>query len=155
MAVSSADWFPNGRSEHDMSTESSPSSASHGPQSRRSELPARQISEPEPIRERGANRRSFLVGAGVGALGAGLLADVSLASAQAGRGLTNGDEAILRFLSAAEILETDFWQQYNELGGIQDSEVPGGSGSETSKMRMLGRLVSPACASTIARLSAK
>src|SRR5438067_1398900 len=24
-----------------------------------------------------------------------------------------------------------FWQQYNELGGIQDSEVPGGSGSPT------------------------
>src|SRR6266702_7172527 len=37
--------------------------------------------------------------------------------------------AILRFLAAAEILETDAWQQYNELGGIQDSEVPGGSGS--------------------------
>jgi hypothetical protein len=37
--------------------------------------------------------------------------------------------AILRFLAAAEILETDLWQQYNELGGIQDSEVPGGSGS--------------------------
>jgi hypothetical protein len=25
--------------------------------------------------------------------------------------------------------ETDVWQQYNELGGIQDSEVPGGTGS--------------------------
>ena len=37
--------------------------------------------------------------------------------------------AILRFLAAAEILETDLWQQYNELGGIQDAEVPGGSGS--------------------------
>jgi hypothetical protein len=43
--------------------------------------------------------------------------------------LTPGDAAILRFLAAAEILETDLWQQYNELGGIQDSEVPGGSGS--------------------------
>ncbi len=32
-------------------------------------------------------------------------------------------------MAAAEILETDLWQQYNELGGIQDSEVPGGSGS--------------------------
>src|SRR4029077_20867753 len=32
-------------------------------------------------------------------------------------------------LSAAEILETDLWQQYNELGGIQDGEVPGGSGN--------------------------
>jgi len=29
--------------------------------------------------------------------------------------LTNGDAAILRFLAAAEILETDLWQQYNEL----------------------------------------
>jgi hypothetical protein len=43
--------------------------------------------------------------------------------------LTAGDAAILRFLAAAEILETDFWQQYNELGGVQDSEVPGGSGN--------------------------
>lgn len=75
-----------------------------------------------------ATRRSFLAGAGAGALGMSLLADVSVASATPRR-LTKGDETILRFLAAAEILETDFWQQYNELGGIQDSEVPGGSGS--------------------------
>src|SRR5437868_5704965 len=82
------------------------------------------------------SRRSFLrkglaVG-GAGALGAGLLAGgVSFpALAEAGSSsLTQGDIDILRFLSAAEILETDLWQQYNELGGIQDSEVPGGSGS--------------------------
>ena len=43
--------------------------------------------------------------------------------------LTKGDAAILRFLAAAEILETDLWQQYNELAGIQDGEVPGGSGN--------------------------
>src|SRR5438477_9839701 len=43
--------------------------------------------------------------------------------------LDKGDASILRFLAAAEILETDLWQQYNELGGIQDAEVPGGSGS--------------------------
>src|SRR4029079_3570463 len=43
--------------------------------------------------------------------------------------LTEGDAAILRFLAAAEIIETDIWQQYNELGGIQDREVPGGSGN--------------------------
>src|ERR1700752_1186116 len=43
--------------------------------------------------------------------------------------LKSGDIAILRFLAAVEILETDLWQQYNELGGIQDSEVPGGTGS--------------------------
>jgi len=44
-------------------------------------------------------------------------------------GLTKGDAALLRFAAAAEILETDFWVQYNELAGIQDSEVPGGSGN--------------------------
>jgi hypothetical protein len=37
--------------------------------------------------------------------------------------------AILRFLAAAELLEADLWGQYNELGGIQDSEVPGGTGN--------------------------
>jgi hypothetical protein len=36
--------------------------------------------------------------------------------------------AILRFLAAGEALEADFYTQYNELGGIQDSEVPGGRG---------------------------
>jgi Ferritin-like domain len=80
------------------------------------------------------SRRSFLrkglVVGGAGTIGAGLLAaGVPAFAKEASGGLTPGDEAILRFLSAAEILETDFWQQYNELGGIQDSEVPGGSGS--------------------------
>ena len=75
------------------------------------------------------SRRSFLATAGAGALGVGLLAEPAWASAHDGRGLTRGDEAILRFVAAAETLETDFWQQYNELGGVQDSEVPGGSGS--------------------------
>jgi hypothetical protein len=44
-------------------------------------------------------------------------------------GLTKKDADILRFLAAAEIIETDAWQQYNELAGIQDREVPGGSGN--------------------------
>jgi hypothetical protein len=45
-------------------------------------------------------------------------------------GLTKGDAALLRFAAAAEILETDFWVQYNELGGVPNtSEVPGGSGN--------------------------
>src|SRR3954451_1181928 len=43
--------------------------------------------------------------------------------------LTHGDAAILRFLAAAEMIESDLWQQYNELAGIQDGEVPGGSGN--------------------------
>jgi hypothetical protein len=46
-------------------------------------------------------------------------------------GLTAGDAALLRFAAAAEILEADFWIQYNELGGVQDSEVPSGSGNPT------------------------
>ena len=81
------------------------------------------------------SRRSFLLkGAVVGAasLGAGgLLLEPSEALAKArptGR-LTKGDVAILRFLAAAELIETDLWLQYNELAGIQDREVPGGSGS--------------------------
>src|SRR5260221_8969107 len=79
------------------------------------------------------SRRSFLrtglaVG-GAGAIGAALVVDGVTTLVGASGGLTPGAAAILRFLSAAEILETDLWQQYNELGGIQDSEVPGGSGS--------------------------
>src|SRR5216683_3344815 len=80
-----------------------------------------------------SSRRSFVrkglaVGA-AGTLGAALVATGLPAVVEASGGLTPGDAAILRFLSALETLETDFWQQYNELGGIQDSEVPGGSGS--------------------------
>lgn len=41
-----------------------------------------------------------------------------------------GDAALLRFAAAAEILKSDFWVQYNELGGIQDSEVAGGTGNK-------------------------
>src|SRR5256885_1290808 len=94
------------------------------------------IEQGGPLLGTPTSRRSFLLKGlavgGAGALGAGLLArGVSFpALAEAGSSsLTQGDIDILRFLSAAEILETDLWQQYNELGGIQDSEVPGGSGS--------------------------
>jgi len=45
-------------------------------------------------------------------------------------GIRAGDAALLRFAAAAEILEADFWIQYNELAGVQDAEVPGGSGNE-------------------------
>jgi hypothetical protein len=87
--------------------------------------------------ERLSRRQAIVKGgaiAAAGTLSAVLLTTgISLprvAAAQDSQGLSEGDESILRFLSAAEILETDFWQQYNELGGIQDSEVPGGSGSK-------------------------
>ena len=79
------------------------------------------------------SRRSLLRGAaatGLTVAGVGLLAHGLPAFADEGNGgLTAGDTAILRFLAAIEILESDLWQQYNELGGIQDGEVPGGKGS--------------------------
>jgi Ferritin-like domain len=62
-------------------------------------------------------RRGFLAGAGavgVAAVSGGLLADAARATAP----VTAGDIAILRFLAAAELIETDLWQQYAELGGV-------------------------------------
>ena len=73
---------------------------------------------------------------GVGATAVGrLLADPAEAFAKGhtnvkGGRLHKGDAAILRFLAAAEIIESDLWQQYNELAGIQDGEVPGGTGND-------------------------
>src|SRR5437870_11308174 len=86
-----------------------------------------ELNQPALVHEEG------LTAAGAATLGAGLLTHSSSARGQEGPEehsgrLTKGDAAILRFLAAAEILETDFWVQYNELGGIQDSEVPGGTG---------------------------
>jgi hypothetical protein len=70
------------------------------------------------------------VALGAATVGAGLVARGATAFADDGDGpLASGDAAILRFLAAAEILESDLWQQYNELGGIQDTEVPGGTGN--------------------------
>ena len=86
-------------------------------------------------------RRSIMIrgaAVGAGATAAGrLLVDPPLAVAKGG--LTKGDAAILRFLAAAEIIESDLWQQYNELAGIQDGEVPGGSGNPayTAKVAVL------------------
>jgi len=82
------------------------------------------------------NRRSFLknglAAAGGVAMGTGLLARGTMAFAQgtsSGTSLTTGDVAILQFLAAGEALEADFYTQYNELGGLRDDEVPGGSGN--------------------------
>ena len=77
-----------------------------------------------------ANRRSFLrngiaaasaVTVGGGVLSGGLSA---LGADKDHGGITEGDAAVLRFLAAAEILETDLWQQYTELGG-QDAPDSG------------------------------
>lgn len=63
-------------------------------------------------------RRAFLRSAGLAGAAAvvpGVL--VTAEASAASRALTQGDVAILRFLAAAEIIESDLWQQYNELGG--------------------------------------
>jgi hypothetical protein len=81
-------------------------------------------------RKRYISRRSFLgntIALTAGTMGAGLLS--SPRTARASGGLTEGDAALLRFPAALELLEADFWIQYNELGGVQDDEVPGGSGN--------------------------
>ena len=78
------------------------------------------------------SRRSFLgatIALGAGTMGAGVLGGIRELSA-AGGDLSPGDAALLRFTAALELLEADFWIQYNELGGVQDDEVPGGSGNE-------------------------
>src|SRR5437868_12360498 len=103
-------------------------------------------------------RRAFLRGIGLGvaalAPGGALFASNSKAKGKGqgmGQGMgqshghghenqiTEGDAALLRFAAAAEILETDFWVQYNELGGIPDPEVPGGTGNPayTDALKML------------------
>jgi hypothetical protein len=75
------------------------------------------------------SRRFFLetsLAVGAGTAAAGFF--INTRTARASGGLTTGDAALLRFPAALELLEADFWIQYNELGGIQDSDVPGGSG---------------------------
>jgi hypothetical protein len=76
--------------------------------------------------QRAASRRSFLknsmvagavAAVGVGVLGSGLPA---FARESSGSKLNKGDIAILQFLAAAELIESDLWIQYAELGGIGD-----------------------------------
>jgi hypothetical protein len=75
------------------------------------------------------NRRSFLkkgaMAAGAATMGAGILTRGLSTFAQTTGGtsspLSAGDIAILRFLAAAELIESDLWIQYAELGGIGDN----------------------------------
>jgi hypothetical protein len=99
-------------------------------------------------------RRSFLKG--LGATSALLLPAsammINKAQAQSddsGGNLTAGDASILRFLCTAEIIESDFWEQYWELGsGVDDfastnpatGKTPTPTGGNPAYMTSLGIL---------------
>src|SRR5881227_1756651 len=83
---------------------------------------AAQVSAPNRL-----TRRTFLKNVGLGAAllapGAALLSSSAKVLATNGNekeknALTRGDVAILQLLAAAELIETDLWKQYNELGGV-------------------------------------
>jgi hypothetical protein len=79
-------------------------------------------------------RRSFLKGIGVAgaALSAGtFLASDSTAQTSSNTGkLSKGDVALLQFALWAEIVESDLWTQYAELGGVGPS---GGGAAQSSE----------------------
>ena len=77
--------------------------------------------------QRATNRRSFVkkgLLAGTATVGAGLLASKAASGQEAVSAPTAGDIAILTFLAAAELIETDMWQQYAELGGLTPGQEP-------------------------------
>ena len=85
--------------------------------------------QPESSPSKTVNRRSFLRGsvvAGAATLGAGILASrlPAFAQSESSTPVSAGDIAILRFLAAAELIETDLWQQYAELGGLTPGQLP-------------------------------
>jgi hypothetical protein len=91
-----------------------------------------------------SNRRSFIrngaVAGATATVGAGLLSSGLRALAETdhkGPAITKGDIAILQFLAAAEIIESDLWEQYTELGGVQDAEEHGVNGGSPLYMAAL------------------
>jgi hypothetical protein len=82
----------------------------------------------ESLIKRRVGRRSFLksgmLAGGAATLGgAGLLGGGRAAFGEDRndrRELTKGDIAVLRFLATAELIESDLWQQYAELGGVTE-----------------------------------
>ncbi len=110
---------------------------------RRSPMDTTETSTPASAAAGHSDRRSFLKGTMVAGaattVGAGILAKGFPAFAQESKGpaVTKGDIAILRFLAAAEILESDLWEQYTELGGTQDGEESGVNGGSPLYMAAL------------------
>ena len=87
----------------------------------------------EQIVTRRFRRRSFIKGLGATSAllfpGTALINQAEAQSDDGGGKLSQGDASILRFLCAAEIIESDFWEQYWELGsGTLDFAAPNPSG---------------------------
>src|ERR1700727_1631075 len=80
------------------------------------------MENPVSSTRRPVDRRSFMKGGilagGAASMGVGLLSSGSFAQDVDDGSLGAGDVAILRFVAASELLETDLWQQYAELGGV-------------------------------------
>src|ERR1700674_4151120 len=104
----------------------------------------------ETMIRKAANRRSFLkngiVAAGAATVGTGLFGGLPALGRERENDrdddrLTKGDVAILRFLAAAEEIEADLWQQYNELGGgvdANDNPNPGNPAYVTALQNLDG-----------------
>ncbi len=86
--------------------------------------------ELQAIWSRVVGRRSFLRRAGLATAVAVPVSGIAATGAGARRariadgGPTDGDVAVLRFLCAAEIIESDLWEQYAGFGGQPTSERP-------------------------------
>ena len=83
------------------------------------DAPASPDTDVEALWRRVVARRSFLKSIGI-AGAAALPASALFASAASAdpSAITEGDVAILQFLAAVELIESDLWVQYNELGGV-------------------------------------
>ena len=84
-------------------------------------LPSQELPGHELRNHVTVGRRSFIKGLGI--VGATLLPASAIlmreakAQEQSSGRLTKGDADLLRFAAWAEIVESDLWIQYNELGG--------------------------------------
>lgn len=78
---------------------------------------------PEPVRDRRSFLKKSMIAGAAATVGASFLTGGVKALAETSKSkapIGAGDVAILRFLAAAELLETDLWKQYTELGGVTD-----------------------------------
>jgi hypothetical protein len=111
---------------HQPNTRSMKSETNHTNHSEHSSEPSQTTTARSAPRYLG--RRSFLKSVGMSAAllapGAALLTKTANARNDKDSRLNRGDVAILQLLAAAELIEADLWQQYNELGGV-DAPISG------------------------------